>query len=119
MKPDFNTLSRRNFLAKSAVGAGLALGAPAILKGRDGNAPIDDIRVGFIGCGKQHEVLFNAMVNIPGIHYVAACDIMKERLGRSYCAIYKRFDNKINRYFDAAEMLEKEDLDAVFVATPD
>lgn len=119
MKPDFSTLSRRHFLAKSAVGAGLALGAPAILKGREANAPTDDIRVGFIGCGKQQEVLFNAMVNIPGIHYVAACDIMKERLGRTYGAIYKRFDNKINRYFDAAEMLEKEDLDAVFVATPD
>lgn len=119
MLSELNNLSRRDFITKSAMGAGLAMGAPSILKARNAMGPSDDIRVGFIGCGKQHEVLFNAMVNIPGIHFVAACDLMKERLGRTYGAIYKRFDQKIKRYFDAAEMLEKEDLDAVFISTPD
>lgn len=124
MKTPITPLSRRNFLTRSAVGAGLAIGAPSILKGSNA-APAastqsgDDIRVGFIGCGKQHEVLFNAMVNVPGIRYVAACDIMKARVGRTFSAIKSRFDYNINRYLDAAEMLEKEDLDAVFVSTPD
>lgn len=97
----------------------MILGAPSILKASAPGAPADEIRVGFIGCGKQHEVLFNAMVNIPGIRYVAACDIMKDRLGRTFGAIKSRFGYSIKRYLDAADMLEKEELDAVFVATPD
>lgn len=119
MEPPFPPLSRRDFLAKSAIGTGLALGAPSILKAKEPGASGDDIRVGFIGCGKQHEVLFNAMVNVPGIHYVAAADIMRDRLGRTFGAIRGRFDTQIQRYFDVEEMLEKEDLDAVFISTPD
>lgn len=112
-------LSRRDFISKSSIGAGLLMGAPSILKANSDGFRGDEIRVGFIGCGKQHEVLFNAMVNIPGIRYIAACDIMKARVGRTFSAIKSRFDYNINRYLDAEEMLEKETFDAVFVATPD
>jgi len=114
-------LTRRDFITRGSAGAGMLLGAPAILKAETAAAPSDEIRVGFIGCGKQHEVLFNAMVNVPGIRYVAACDIMKARLGRTFSAIKSRFDYNINRYTDVEEMLEKEqgNMDAVFVATPD
>lgn len=113
------TVSRRDFLRTSSLGAGLILGAPAILKARPKGAPADDIRVGFIGCGKQQEVLYHAMKNIPGIHYVAAVDIMRDRLGRVYGTIAGSFETKIARYTDAAEMLQKEELDAVFISTPD
>lgn len=119
MNIDLPPVSRRDFISKSSLGAGLVLGAPAILKAKEPGAPSDDIRVGFIGCGKQHEVLYHAMKNIPGIHYVAAADIMKDRLGRTYGAISGSFDTKIKRYLHAEEMLEKEELDAVFVSTPD
>ena len=95
------------------------MGSPAILKAYNKTPSTGDIRVGFIGCGKQHEVLLNAMVNIPGIRYVAACDIMKARVGRTFSAIKSRFGYNIQRYLNAEEMLEKEKLDAVFVSTPD
>lgn len=116
-----SSLTRRDFITRGAAGAGLMMGAPSILKAENAAAPSDELRVGFIGCGKQHEVLFNAMVNVPGIRYVAVCDIMKARLGRSFSSIKSRFDYNPNRYFDAEEMLEKEqgNMDAVFVATPD
>jgi len=122
MNIDLTQLTRREFLTKSSLGAGLVLGAPSILKAKAPDAAADDIRVGFIGCGKQHEVLWNAMVNIPGIRYVAACDIMeKDRLSATYNRVGRAFGNKIAKYTDAEEMLTKEakNLDAVFVATPD
>ncbi|MEM9420176.1 MAG: Gfo/Idh/MocA family oxidoreductase [Planctomycetota bacterium] len=114
-------ISRRSFLRTGSVaGAGLVLGAPSILSASAKNAPSDELRVGFIGCGKQQEVLFNSMKNIPGIHYAAVCDIMKERVGGAFGRIRSAFDYTPNHYSDAEDMLAKEkDLDAVFVATPD
>ena len=122
MESPVNTFTRRNFLSKSALGAGLILGAPSILRSKGLSAPgVDEIRVGFIGCGKQHEVLFNAMVNTPGIRYVAACDIMEVRRKATVGRVRSRFDYMPTSYEDAGEMLEKEadNMDAVFVATPD
>jgi len=121
MEANQKSVSRREFLSKSALGAGLLLGAPSILKARAAGAPGQDIRVGFIGCGKQYEVLYSAMANIPGIQYVCVCDLMESRSTAAARRIFRRFGNMPNEYIDAEEMLEKEaaNLDAVFVSTPD
>lgn len=123
MKTQIQKLSRRDFITRSSLAAGLALGAPAILRGKQilGGVPSgEEIRVGFIGCGKQQEVLFHAMVNLPGIRYVAVCDIMNDRLGAAAGRIRNLQGEMPQRYIDAEEMLSKEtDLDAVFVSTPD
>jgi TPP-dependent pyruvate/acetoin dehydrogenase alpha subunit len=73
--------SRRGFMTKSVVGSGLILGAPSILSGQAKKSSSDEIRVAFIGCGRQHEGLFNAMQNLPGLRFIAACDLMKYRHG--------------------------------------
>ncbi len=122
MKPSLaQTGSRRDFLKMGGlVGAGLVLGAPSILRAATGQSSSDSISVGFIGLGKQHEVLFNAVKNIPGLHFNAVCDIMKNRVGSAFSRIKNTFGNQPARYTDAEEMLAKEkDLDAVIVATPD
>lgn len=115
--------TRRDFVKQSSIlGTGLVLGAPSILRAQAKNSPSDEIRVAFIGCGKQHEVLFNAMKNIPGLHYTAACDIMKDRVGAAVSRMKSTFglDYLPTRYIDAEDMLAKEkDLDAVIVASPD
>ncbi len=114
-------ISRRRFLQSGALaGAGLFFGAPSVLSSQARNAPSDEIKVGFIGCGAQQQVLFSAMRNIPGIHYQAVCDIMQDRVGGAFGRIRATFGYSPNRYFDAEEMLNEEtDLDAVIVATPD
>jgi len=117
------TITRRNFMKSgTAVSAGLVLGAPSILSAAAKNAPSDEIRVGFIGCGKQHEVLFNAMKNIPGLHYTAVCDIMRDRVGAAASRMKSTFklDYMPSRHLDAEDMFKKNtDLDAVVVASPD
>ncbi|MGB0743440.1 MAG: Gfo/Idh/MocA family oxidoreductase [Opitutales bacterium] len=118
---EINTINRRSFL-KTSASAGLTLGMPAILKSNPLKAPSDEIRIGFIGCGKQQQVLYEAMRNTPGIRFIAACDIMKmSRLQGGVGRIRNDFDYMVARYTDAEKMLEKEgkNMDAVFVATPD
>jgi len=119
MKPEL--FSRRKFIRNGGLaGAGLVVAAPNILSAAAASAPSDELRVAFIGCGKQQEVLFNAMKNIPGLHYAAVCDIMKLRVGSAASRVNAAFGYLPARYLDAEEMLAKEkDLDAVVVATPD
>lgn len=112
-----STLTRRDFLSRS-LGAGLVLGAPSIL--RAASEPSDQIHVGMIGFGKQGRVLFEAMSNIPGLHFQAICDIWDYNLRGGMGKIRGVQGSLPNAYTDAEEMLTKEKgLDAVIVATPD
>ncbi|MEO0795274.1 MAG: Gfo/Idh/MocA family oxidoreductase [Verrucomicrobiota bacterium] len=116
-------ISRRNFVKASGVAsAGILLGAPNIIRAESLRAPSDEIRVAFIGCGKQHLVLWDVMKNIPGLRFVAACDIMWEsRLKATVGRVRGTFGNMMAYYTDAEEMLTKEgkNIDAVIVTTPD
>lgn len=110
-------LTRRAFMARS-VGAGLILGAPSILRGM--GEPSDKIHVGIIGFGKQGRVLFEAMSNIPGLHFQAICDIWDYNLRGGMGKVRALQGSLPTAYTDAEEMLTKETgLDAVIVATPD
>ena len=114
-------ISRRSFLTKSAVGAsGLILGAPSILSAAAKNAPSDTLNIALLGAGKQGNVLFEAMKNIPGINYQAVCDISPYNQKRMRGLIRSKFKKLPNGYVHFEEMLEKEKgLDAIVIATPD
>ena len=76
MNPSPFSISRRDFLAKTVVGAGagLILGAPSLLRAANADGS-DKIHVALVGMGKQGRVLFEAMSNIPGLHFQAVCDL--------------------------------------------
>jgi hypothetical protein len=82
MNTDPSNFSRRDFLSKSlaGAGAGLVLGAPNILRAANQTAGGSDvIHIAMVGFGKQGEVLFACLKNIPGLHFQAVCDISKNR----------------------------------------
>jgi predicted dehydrogenase len=113
------TLSRRSFLSKTALGAGLVLGAPGILRAA---SPQDSatIHVALIGFGKQGEVLFNCLKNIPGLHFQAVCDISDYNRKRGMGQVRAYQGNAPAGYVDIDEMLSKEKgLDAAVISTPD
>ena len=114
-------MKRRDFISKSGsiAGAGMVLGAPAILKAAEGNN--DKINVALIGMGKQGLVLFEAMKNIPGLHFQAVCDIWEKQALRGGAGKVRAHQGeRPNVYTDIDELLEKEEgLDVAIVATPD
>ena len=114
-------MSRRDFLALSAAGAGggLIAAAPGENTVSPGGGP-DAIHVAVVGFGKQGQVLFDAMKNIPGLHFQAVCDIWDYSRGVAAGHVYGRERRKPKAYVDIDEMLATEKgLDAVIVATPD
>jgi predicted dehydrogenase len=117
MNPLHSPINRRNFLVRSA-GAGLVLGAPAILRASE--TPSKTLNLALIGFGKQGKVLFEAMSNIPGIRFQAVCDIWDYNRQAGVAKCYARQKERPNHYVDVDEMLAKEKgLDAAIVATPD
>lgn len=115
------SINRRSFLSKTAAGAGagLVLGAPNILRAAEPGAA-DTIHVALVGFGKQGEVLFNCLKNIPGLHFQAVCDISAYNLKRGMGQARAHQKSSPNGYADIDEMLATEKgLDAAIVATPD
>ncbi|MCX6875026.1 MAG: Gfo/Idh/MocA family oxidoreductase [Verrucomicrobia bacterium] len=125
-------INRRDFLAKTAAGAGagLVLGMPGMLGAAQGTPQASRINVALIGCGKQGQVLFDSMKNIPGLHFQAVCDIWDynrnggvNRVRALTTKVPKDYTPKgfvPKGYMDIDELLATENgLDAVVIATPD
>ncbi|MCF7676380.1 MAG: Gfo/Idh/MocA family oxidoreductase [Akkermansiaceae bacterium] len=116
-----SNIPRRDFLQRTAagVGAGLVLGAPGILRAAQGDRG-GRINVALLGHGKQGQVLFESMKNIPGLNFQAVCDIWKYNRGAAVGHVYALQKQRPNAYEDVEEMLATEKgLDAVVIATPD
>lgn len=123
MNPDPSNLNRRGFLSKSiaGAGAGLVLGAPNILRAANTTGGSDDIHIAIVGFGKQAEVLFASLKNIPGLRFQAVCDISKNRINM-FRSNSRGMPNAEGAKFyeNIDDMLATEKgLDAAIVATPD
>jgi predicted dehydrogenase len=112
-------LNRRDFLRTAAVtGAGALLSRNLVAQ--EAAQAKDEITVALIGVGNQGKKLLEYAYKVPGVRFVAVCDIWEQqnlKRGRNWLKAQKTM---VNSYVDYREMLEKEkDLDAVIVASPD
>ncbi|MBN4046754.1 Gfo/Idh/MocA family oxidoreductase [bacterium AH-315-P07] len=111
-------ITRRNFIKATGTAAGLAA---AVGVNPRTYAQNDKIRLGIIGTGGQAQVHIKEglRVNKDKIQIVATCDVWNYHLDMGIDVIKKHVgDFKVNTYSEYKEMLDKENLDAVLVATP-
>lgn len=74
-------------------------------------------RLGLIGIGGMGFFHFNSIQGFPEAVIVSVCDLEQWKINR--CTEHKNSDGEeIRGYLDYKEMIEKEELDAVIVATP-
>ncbi len=73
---------------------------------------MDEIKVGFIGCGGMAGVHVGILSKIEGVHLTSFCDLVEERAGE----LAQRFKGKA--YTDHHRMLDKERLDALYICLP-
>jgi len=125
--------NRREFLCTSttaAAGLGL-LGVPAI---RSVLGAGERVRVGFIGVGNRGTQLLQGFMQQKDVEIAALCDVYEPYLTRSNAAVGKdvvdsiggrvprmgeTFPNEVARYKDFRRVLDRKDIDAVVIATPD
>jgi len=130
--------TRRKFLSTAATTIGAGIGFPTIipasaLGSRDRPAPSERVTMAYIGMGNRGIGVMGAFLNHTDVQGVAICDVhehhYRERewgegraLGRKPGkeTVDKKYGNTdCKAYADYRELLERDDLDAVMVSTPD
>jgi len=114
-------VTRRKFLAT----AGLAFAGPYIVPsnvlGRAGSvAPSNRIVLGGIGIGHRGRIVLSSMLEEPDVRFVAVSDVQASRRERVKKMVDAKYENKdCVMYRDMFEVLDRDDIDAVLIATGD
>lgn len=120
--------SRRSFLEKFTKGAAGITLLPSITQAAE-TKPIvrslsrnprtyaanDQIQIALIGAGGMGSADTNTAITVPGAKLVAACDLYTGRLEDAK----RKWGKDIYTTRDYREILERKDIDAVIIATPD
>src|SRR6185503_7584298 len=105
--------SRRKFLKASA--AAMAVAATKPLFGIQGAN--DRIRMAVIGCGNRAGRVFDAFARQSNVHWVGACEVNKAKLDAWMTPARQTF--KLDVVGDYRRILDRKDVDAVLIGTPD
>ncbi len=123
MKEQKKQWSRRQFINLTiGSAAGLAV-IPHLTSCK--TAPVDaDIKLGFIGLGRQAMFLLNGFMQVPGVVAVAGCDvygIKRKRFEKRVTEFYAKAgkEAKVETYEKYEELLARTDINAVVIAVPD
>jgi len=116
------SLNRRNFLKSTAVvstAAALPTIIPASALGLNGAvAPSERIVLGGIGIGNRGTYDLGCFLQQPDVQFVAVCDIKeKRRTAVKKMADQKYSNNNCEMYRDFRDLLDRDDIDAVLIAT--
>lgn len=120
-------ISRRDFVQNSLKGAiGVAL-LPTILQScKNGQGANDRITIAHIGVGSRGmDELNYYLLPLRGAVNIAVCDVFKDRRENAVSVVnkfYKDNNDKVPEclaYLDFEEILQRKDIDAVHITTPD
>lgn len=117
-------LNRREFLGLSALGlTGLTI-LPSYVVNGVRIAPSDRVVMGFIGLGQQALSDFAGFAGVAGIQVAACCDVdsMKQIRFKKRIEAWQQTKGvapRCDMYEQYEQLLERTDIDAIEVATPD
>lgn len=118
-------ISRRSFLQSTAVAAAAG---PFVFSKTAGAAPANErISLGFIGVGMMGRGHLNKFLGYDDVQVTAICEIEKTRRETAIQSVEKRYVERtkngtfagVKAYTDFRELLARDDIDAVVIATPD
>lgn len=107
-------MNRRKFVKKSSLSS-LGIMSAAYLPNWEQE---ETIKIGLIGCGWYGIRLAKAVMSIDGFALTSVCDIDAEHLKSVADEIEKGQGSRPKEYKEYEELLDKDDLQAVIIATP-
>ena len=117
-------MQRRNFLSQTTMAAAAITIVPrSVLGGKGYIAPSDRINLGYIGVGRQSLGLLESINGCKETIVIAACDVDSKKLNRFVVlankAIAQKVQANVKGYAMYRELLERNEIDAVVIASPD
>src|SRR4051794_14585556 len=126
-------LSRRGFMQRSlaalTIGAGLpawyaheVFAAEQQAEGEKKPGGHDPIVMGAIGVGSPQSrgsAIMKDALGQKGVHYVAVCDVDRRHRRHAAEILRKEHKSEVKEYEDFRELLDRKDINAVTIATPD
>jgi predicted dehydrogenase len=118
------TISRREALGRAGlIGAGLAAGilpvhAEPVSRPRKVGAN-DKLVIALIGCGGMGANDMRQLMDKPEVQVAALCDVDKSRMPKDIKDVTTKYGKAPDLYGDYRMMLERKDIDAVIIGTPD
>ncbi len=110
-------VSRRSFLARTSTAAlGLGLSARTWSRAQGAN---DRVVMGVIGSGGMGRSNMNGLLKVPGVEFAAVCDVDAKQAAEGVGVITKAGGREPQVHRDFRELLDRKDIDAVLIATPD
>ena len=117
--------TRRDFIKKTAVVSVMPMILPSHLVAAE-NKPSERITMGFIGMGRMGNGLLRNFMGSQGVQVLAVCDADTNRRNNAQALVndyYKANPRKgtadCKGYNDFRELIARDDIDAVAIATPD
>src|SRR5579864_6112694 len=101
--------NRRRFLQAAA---GAAVVSRSVLGAND------RIQMGLIGCGTRGNMDSGFFLRHKDCVFVAAADVVKSKLNETATKLEQN-GARVQQFSDYRRMLERKDIDAVLIATPD
>ena len=123
MNRESRTFNRRRFLAATAkvvtmVASPLFIPGPTL--GKDGGvAASDRITLAGIGIRNRGSYVLSCFMNEPVVQFVAIADVRKDRREAVKQMTEAKYGRGVAMYRDFREMLLRDDIDAVLIATGD
>src|SRR5438128_12474461 len=120
-------LSRREFLGRAGVGAavglGMAAGARPVVAAAAGRgrsvAANEKVVLGLSGCGGMGAANMRTLMGKPEVEVAALCDVDSNRIPNDAADVEKKYGRKPAIYHDFRELLDRKDINAVIIGTPD
>ena len=129
-KTKMKTISRRGFLKATATAAtGAVFGFPYVITSSvlGADAPSNKIAIGCIGVGRMGFDDMREIMGFDQVQIVAVCDVDAKRLKHAQQTVENHYSSRSGSgtykgcatYKDFRDLIERKDIDAVSVVTPD
>lgn len=118
--PTDDSMSRREFLAKSALSAAtLAVSSAVGFAPSRAHGANDRVSIGVIGAGGRGGGLMGEIHKISGVEITAVCDTWRVQRERVATQVNGWYGGACRMFSNYEDLLALDDIDGVIIATPD